>query len=81
MTYVASGRLDAYYHLSLQPWDVAAALLLIQEAGGVVTDWHGQRRMSGAGSTVAAGKLLHPALLELLHAGIDGMKDAGSLTK
>jgi len=69
LTYVAAGRLDAYYHLSLQPWDVAAALLLVQEAGGLVTDWHGAPRRSGKGSAVAAGVSLHPNLLELLHEG------------
>jgi myo-inositol-1(or 4)-monophosphatase len=71
LTYVAAGRLDAYYHLSLQPWDVAAALLLIQEAGGLVTDWDGNARKSGRGSAVAAGTDLHPALLQLLHDGFD----------
>jgi myo-inositol-1(or 4)-monophosphatase len=76
ITYVAAGRLDAYYHLSLQPWDIAAALLLVQEAGGMVTDWAGEPRNSGAGSAVAAGKLLHPALLKLLHAGSGNLKDA-----
>ncbi|HST04870.1 MAG TPA: inositol monophosphatase family protein [Chloroflexia bacterium] len=69
LTYVAAGRIDAYYHLSLQPWDIAAALLLIQEAGGTVTDWHGAMRLSGKGSAVASGKALHPALLSLLHEG------------
>ena len=67
LTYVAAGRLDAYYHLSLQPWDIGAALLLIEEAGGVVTDWHGAPRLSGTGSAVAAGARLHPALLALLN--------------
>ena len=66
LAYVAVGRLDAYYHLSLQPWDIGAALLLIEEAGGIVTDWHGERRLSGGGSAVAAGAELHPALLSLL---------------
>jgi len=72
LTYVAAGRIDAYYHLSLQPWDIAAALLLIQEAGGTVTDWHGDPRRSGFGSAIASGKLLHPALLNLLRAGPRG---------
>ncbi|MEP6774094.1 MAG: inositol monophosphatase family protein [Chloroflexota bacterium] len=67
LTYVAAGRLDAYYHLSLQPWDIAAALLLVQEAGGLLTDWQGTPRRSGKGSAVAAGLNLHPVLLELLH--------------
>ena len=66
LTYVAAGRLDAYYHLRLQPWDIGAALILIQEAGGVVTDWDGSPRRYGAGSAVAAGAQLHPALLGLL---------------
>lgn len=69
LTYVAAGRLDAYYHLSLQPWDIAAALLLIREAGGIVTDWHGESRETGTGSAVAAGKSLHPELMKLLRAG------------
>ena len=68
LTYVAAGRIDAYYHLSLQPWDIAAALLLIQEAGGIVTDWHGKPRVSGLGSAIASGKALHPALFKLLRA-------------
>lgn len=68
LTYVAAGRIDAYYHLSLMPWDIAAALLLIQEAGGTVTDWQGKPRASGKGSAIAAGSLLHPHLLALLRA-------------
>src|SRR5262249_45607411 len=68
LTYVAAGRIDAYYHLSLQPWDVAAALLLIREAGGGATDRHGEPRTLGAGSVIASGKPLHPALLKLLRA-------------
>jgi myo-inositol-1(or 4)-monophosphatase len=66
LTYVAAGRLDAYYHLSLQPWDIAAALLLISEAGGLVTDWDGKPRTSGTGSAIASGTPLHPSLLALL---------------
>lgn len=67
LTYVAVGRLDAYYHISLQPWDMAAALILIEEAGGITTDWHGEPRLAIAGSAVAAGRDLHPALLALLN--------------
>ncbi len=67
LTYVAAGRLEAYYHLSLQPWDIAAALLLVQEAGGRVTDWKGTPRRAGKGSVIASGVNLHPVLLGLLH--------------
>ncbi len=67
LTYVAAGRLDGFYHLNLHPWDVAAAMLLVTEAGGVVTDWDGQPRSSGEGPVIAAGAALHPLLLQLLH--------------
>jgi myo-inositol-1(or 4)-monophosphatase len=66
LAYVAAGRLDGFYHLGLQPWDVAAAVLLVSEAGGVASDWDGQPRSSGQGPVVAAGKALHPRLLDLL---------------
>ena len=42
MAYVACGRLDGYWEIGLQPWDAAAGLLLIQEAGGVCTQLNGQ---------------------------------------
>lgn len=41
MAYVACGRLDGFWELGLKPWDVSAGLLLIQEAGGVCTQWDG----------------------------------------
>jgi myo-inositol-1(or 4)-monophosphatase len=41
LAYVASGRMDAYFGLDLKPWDCAAGMLLIQEAGGVVADFSG----------------------------------------
>lgn len=68
MTYVAAGRLDAYYHLSLQPWDIAAASLLVREAGGIITDWYGKELAATKTSAVAANRQLQPQLLKLLHA-------------
>ena len=41
LAYVACGRLDAFWEFGLNPWDVAAGVLLIEEAGGVCTDMHG----------------------------------------
>ncbi|MGI8586359.1 MAG: inositol monophosphatase family protein [Chloroflexia bacterium] len=41
MAYVANGRIDAFFHLHLQPWDLAAAWLLIEEAGGRCINWFG----------------------------------------
>lgn len=42
ISYVAAGRLGAYYESGLKPWDVAAAALIVQEAGGIVSDTSGQ---------------------------------------
>jgi myo-inositol-1(or 4)-monophosphatase len=70
IAYVAAGRVDAYYHLSLQPWDLAAASLLIHEAGGWITAWDGNPLSTTAtSSAVAANATLQPLLLQMLHAG------------
>ncbi len=42
LCYTASGRFDAYYEYNLNPWDVAAGALIVQEAGGIVTDFRGE---------------------------------------
>ncbi|MCF8259130.1 MAG: inositol monophosphatase, partial [Flavobacteriales bacterium] len=41
LAYVACGRFDAFYEYGLSPWDVAAGILLVTEAGGMVTDFSG----------------------------------------
>lgn len=40
---VASGRVDGFYEYGLSPWDIAAGILIIQEAGGISTDWKGDQ--------------------------------------
>ncbi len=67
ITYVAAGRFDAYYHLNLMPWDIAAASLLVKEAGGLVTDWNGNPAGASGGGVAAANRALHPQLRQLLH--------------
>lgn len=69
LAYVAAGRFDAYYHLSLQPWDIAAGSLLVREAGGTITDWSGKAITAVKSSAVAANPALQPRILELLRAG------------
>lgn len=73
MVYVAAGRFDGYYHLSLQPWDIAAASLLVTEAGGTLTDWEGQpigeKIAEGPTSAIVATPAIHSALVEMLHKG------------
>jgi myo-inositol-1(or 4)-monophosphatase len=61
LAYVACGRLDGYWELNLQPWDIAAGALLVQEAGGVVMDVAGGDRWLESGHILAAPfKLVTP---------------------
>ncbi len=63
---VACGRFDAFWELVLAPWDVAAGILLVQEAGGVVTDLEGNAPTLGAGAYVAGNPAMHAWLLQTL---------------
>lgn len=62
----ACGRFDAFWELGLAPWDVAAGILLIREAGGLVTDLDGASVTPGFGSYVAGGRGMHEWLLRVL---------------
>lgn len=68
LAWVASGRLDAYVEHGLQPWDIAAGILLIREAGGVSTDAAGGEKMLDSGSIVAANGAIHRLMLALIKA-------------
>ncbi len=68
LAYVAAGRLDGFWERDLKPWDTAAGLLMIHEAGGKVTNADGGDDVLGAGSVCAANLDLHPLLLEKLQA-------------
>jgi myo-inositol-1(or 4)-monophosphatase len=61
---VACGRFDAFWELVLAPWDVAAGILIVQEAGGIVTDLDGNPPVLGAGSFVAGNPAMHVWLLQ-----------------
>lgn len=62
LAYVACGRLDGFYEMSLKPWDIAAGSLLIKEAGGLVCDFNGGEDYLKSGDIVAA----NPKILKLL---------------
>jgi len=63
---VAAGRLDAFWEQWLSPWDVAAGVVLIREAGGIVTRPDGSANVLGSGPIVAGNRTLQPWLLNLL---------------
>lgn len=63
---VACGRFDAFWELRLAPWDIAAGVLLVREAGGLVTDLAGADAPIGHGSIVAGNPAMHAWLLSLV---------------
>jgi myo-inositol-1(or 4)-monophosphatase len=63
---LAAGRFDAFWELSLAPWDVAAGVVLVREAGGRVTRSDGSEDVVGHGSIVAGNPALHRWLIDLL---------------
>lgn len=65
LAYVAAGRLDGFWEFNLSPWDTAAGYLLVQEAGGVVTDPQGRDYNATASGIVASAPAIHGAMLEL----------------
>jgi myo-inositol-1(or 4)-monophosphatase len=66
LAYVAAGRFDGFWERGLKPWDVAAGILLVREAGGFVSDLDGGARALDAGHILVANENLHPILLKLL---------------
>ena len=65
---VAIGRIDGFWEIELKPWDMAAGVLIVQEAGGRVTDFDGRPWSPGTRDVVAANPTLHAALLEVIAA-------------
>lgn len=66
LAYVAAGRLDAFWEMGLSRWDMAAGALLIQEAGGLVSDLQGGADFLDRGEIAAATPKVLPQLLEML---------------
>lgn len=66
LAYVAAGRFDGFWEQELSPWDTAAGVLLVQEAGGMVTDYSGEPYLFDRSSCVASNGHLHRSMLALL---------------
>jgi myo-inositol-1(or 4)-monophosphatase len=68
LAYVAAGRYEGFWERGLSPWDLAAGIVLVREAGGLVTDLDGKDKMLAAGSVLAANDRLHAEFATLLRA-------------
>jgi myo-inositol-1(or 4)-monophosphatase len=68
LAFIAAGRFDGYWERGLSPWDMAAGILLVREAGGYVTDLQGKDTMLTTGDIIAGNEIVHRDLLGALRA-------------
>lgn len=66
LSYVACGRFDGFWEMKLKPWDVAAAGLIVTEAGGLITDFTGAPFSIHGNACLASNGLIHAPMLEVL---------------
>lgn len=66
LAYVAAGRFDAMWERDLAPWDIAAGMLMVREAGGLVTDLNNKDAKPESGSVLAANEKLHAQIRKAL---------------
>ena len=66
LAYVAAGRLDGFWEIGLKPWDMAAGILLINEAGGTVSDFNDDKNSLECGQIVAGNHKIHQAILRII---------------
>ena len=72
LAWVAAGRFDAYWERNLSPWDTAAGLILVREAGGFATDLDGGDAVIQTGNIIAGNEAMHGQLLAALKAASAG---------
>jgi len=68
LAWVAAGRFDAYWERNISPWDYAAGLIMVREAGGYATDLDGRDPTSATVDVIAGNEHIHGALLKVLKA-------------
>ncbi len=66
LCYVAAGRFDGYWETGLQPWDIAAGIIMVREAGGYVSDLNDKQDMFGSTSIIAGNEIIRKKLLETI---------------
>ncbi|HZL58417.1 MAG TPA: inositol monophosphatase family protein [Stellaceae bacterium] len=72
LAYVAAGRFDGFWEFDLKPWDMAAGLVLVREAGGYINDLQGGQTMMDSGTVLATNDYLQNPLRQLLSEAMGG---------
>jgi myo-inositol-1(or 4)-monophosphatase len=70
LSYVAAGRLDGFWEVNLHPWDMAAGVLFVREAGGMVTDFAGATSTIYNKQVLASNGKIHTPMLNILKKGL-----------
>jgi myo-inositol-1(or 4)-monophosphatase len=70
--HVAAGKADAFWEFGLMPWDTAAGVVILREAGASITDLHGEAWSVGTRDICAANPALHASLLDTIRTILDG---------
>ena len=74
LCYTACGRFEGFWELGLNPWDIAAGSLLVEEAGGKVSDFQGKSSFLDSGFIIAASAKTHPYIQNILSTHFKGSK-------
>jgi myo-inositol-1(or 4)-monophosphatase len=78
LAYVAAGRLDGFWEIGLREWDMAAGILLIQEAGGLVTDFENGDRYMSSGNLITGNPKIHQQMFDAIQPHVtEGLRSAG----
>jgi myo-inositol-1(or 4)-monophosphatase len=71
LAYLAAGRLDGFWEIGLHQWDIAAGVLLIQEAGGVVTDFSFDQNFLATGNIIAGNPKMQQIIYQAISAHVN----------
>jgi myo-inositol-1(or 4)-monophosphatase len=71
LCYVAAGRFDGFWEVKLNPWDMAAGVVILREAGGVVTDFRGNPHSIYGQELAASNGTIHQAMLDVLQEDVN----------
>jgi myo-inositol-1(or 4)-monophosphatase len=74
LCWVAAGRFDGFYEMNLQPWDSAAGFLIVEEAGGRVTDFKGKPFSPHQTFVVATNGVIHEELLDWIEGKVPALQ-------
>ncbi len=74
LSYTACGRFDGFWEMKLKPWDIAAGVLIVREAGGLVSDFIGEQQYMTTGNLLAANPNIFPRMLEVVKEHLHGVQ-------